>query len=137
MTDDELRQLIQGSMVVAVVGASTDERKPSHQIPKILRERGFTMIPIHPKATEILGQKAYPTLSDVPVAIDIVDVFRPADEAPDIAEQAAAIGARALWLQLGITSPQARAIAEAADLRYVEDRCIGETVNRLDLHAPG
>jgi predicted CoA-binding protein len=93
-------------------------------VPASLKAAGYRVIPVHPSATEILGEKAYRSLLDVPGKVDIVDVFRPADEAPGIAEQAVQIGAGALWLQLGIASQRAREIAEAGGLTYVEDRCI-------------
>lgn len=132
MTDEELIALFDRSTTVAVVGASTDPEKPSHAIPRILLEAGFTMIPVNPSATEILGQQVYASLEDVPVPVDIVDVFRPPAEAPAIAESAVAIGAKTLWLQMGITSERAKEVAEGAGLEYVEDLCIGATIKRLD-----
>lgn len=131
MTDDEIIALLDRSTTVAVVGASENTEKPANAIPRILLEAGFTMIPVNPTATEIHGQKVYASLEDVPVPVDIVDVFRPSDEAPGIAESAAAIGAKTLWLQQGITSEEARRTAEAAGLDYVEDLCIGATIKRL------
>lgn len=131
MTDEEITALFDRSTTVAVVGASENPDKPSHKIPAILLEAGFTMIPVHPTAQEILGQKVYPSLEEVPVHIDIVDVFRPPAEAPGIAESAETVGANTLWLQLGITSEPAKEIAEASGLTYVEDLCIGATVKRL------
>ena len=136
MTDDELRAILDRSTTVAVVGASTDPEKAANRIPAELLEAGFTVIPVHPKADEILGQRAYPTLADVPVAIDIVDVFRPGDEAPGIARQAADVGAKTLWLQLGITSPEAASVAADAGITFVEDTCIGQTVRRLGYRKP-
>ena len=131
MTDEEIIALFDRSTTVAVVGASENPDKPSHRIPAILLEAGFTMIPVNPTAQEILGQKVYASLEDVPVHIDIVDVFRPPAEAPAIAASAETVGADTLWLQLGITSDEAKAIAEASGLTYVEDLCIGATVKRL------
>jgi predicted CoA-binding protein len=90
--------------------------------------------PVHPTAGEILGRTAYPTLAGIPVPVDIVDVFRPAPEASALAEQAAAINAGALWPQLGITSPEARRVADRAGIRYLEDICIGATTRRLGTH---
>ena len=131
VTDEEIIALFDRSTTIAVVGASENPDKPSHKIPAILLEAGFTMIPVHPTAQEILGQKVYPSLEDVPVHIDIVDVFRPPAEAPAIAASAETVGANTLWLQLGITSEPAKEIAEASGLTYVEDLCIGATVKRL------
>ena len=135
MTD--LRAVLEAARTVAVVGASTDESKPSNRIPATLLEAGFDVIPVHPKADEILGREAYPVLADIPVPVDIVDVFRPAEEAPDIARQAVAIGAKVLWLQLGLVSPEARQIALDGGLVYVEDTCIGATTTRLGITKAG
>jgi uncharacterized protein len=134
MDDKELRELLEGVTTIAVVGASTNPEKASNQVPRFLIDAGYTVIPVHPKADEILGQTAYPSLADIPVPVDIVDVFRPAAEAPELARQAAAIGAGTLWLQLGITSPEARQVAEQAGLTYLEDICIGATTRRLGVH---
>lgn len=135
MDDDELAALLTGARTIAVVGASTSPGKPSHRIPALLLEAGYRVIPIHPTAEEVVGQRAYPSLSAAPIAIDIVDVFRPSTEAPGIARQAAEAGARALWLQLGLSSPEAERIAAEAELVYVEDRCIAETVHRLGVRS--
>ena len=134
MTDDELRELLQGVTTIAVVGASTNPAKASNAVPKFLIEAGYTVIPVHPAAEKILGQTAYPTLADIPVPVDIVDAFRPAAEAPGLADQAVAIGAGTLWLQLGITSAEAGRIAEQAGVTYLEDICIGATTRRLGTH---
>jgi predicted CoA-binding protein len=133
MTEDEIRSLLEHAKTVAVVGASTDPEKAAHRVPALLLDAGFTVIPVHPKATEILGQQAYPSLAHVPVPVDIVDVFRPAKEASDIGRQAAEIGAGALWLQLGLSSTKARRIAEQARMAYVEDRCIGATTRQFGI----
>lgn len=131
MDDDGMRALLEDTRTIAVVGVSTDPAKPSHRIPRNLIAMGFQVIPVHPSANEILGQKVYRTLADIPVEIDIVNVFRPPAEAPGIAEQAVEVGATALWLQSGITSEQAKSIATDAGLAYVEGTCIGETSRRL------
>ena len=131
MDDTSLKSLLDSSRTVAIVGLSTDPEKTSSKIAEILIEAGYDVIPVHPKATEILGRTAYATLADIPVPVDIVDVFRPAEEAEGIARQAVDIGAKTLWLQLGISSAQARELAEGAGLQYVEDTCIGATTQRL------
>jgi uncharacterized protein len=115
--------ILRGAKTIAVVGASRDPRKPGGSVPYGLQRRGFRIIPVNPFADELFGERVYRTLADVPEKIDIVDVFRPAADAPDIARQAAAAGARALWLQLDITSEEARSIAGAAGMEYVEDAC--------------
>lgn len=94
-------------------------------MPYGLQRRGFRIIPVNPFADELFGERAYRSLADIPEPVDLVDVFRPATDAPEIARQAAAAGARALWLQLDIRSDEARRIAEAAGIDYVEDACTG------------
>ncbi|MFD2792429.1 CoA-binding protein [Promicromonospora vindobonensis] len=137
MEDTTLKSLLDTARTVAVVGLSTNPEKPSVAVAKVLLDAGYDVIPVHPTATQILGRKAYPTLADIPVPVDIVDVFRPAHEAPGIARQSVDIGASTLWLQLGLTSDEARETAEGEGLRYVEDTCIGETTLRLGNTARG
>jgi predicted CoA-binding protein len=123
--------VLEAATTIAVVGASTTPGKAAYAIPRTLLAAGFRMIPVHLTASEIHGQKAYRTLADVPEPVDLVDLFRPAAEAPGLARQAVEIGAKGLWLQLGIVSAEARRIAEAAGLDYIEDLCIGvEVVQR-------
>jgi uncharacterized protein len=124
------RSVLERYRTVAVVGASTDPEKAAHQIPRLLKEAGFRVIPVNPSADEILGERTYETLADIPEPVEVVDVFRPADEAPAIARQAVEIGAKALWLQLGIRSDEARQIAEDEGLDYVEDHCMGAETRR-------
>lgn len=131
MDDDALMALLESSRTIAVVGLSTDPEKPSRKVAETLVAAGYDVFPVHPSAPEILGRKAYASLSDIPVAVDIVDVFRPAGEAPGLAEQAVSIGAKTLWLQLDIMSEQARATATDAGLQFLENICIGETTVRL------
>jgi uncharacterized protein len=119
-----IRDLLTTAKTIAVVGLSTQPWKAAHSVPAAFQAAGYRVIPVHPTADEILGEKVYRSLTDIPEKIDIVDVFRPAPETPAIAEQAVAVGARALWLQLGIANPAAKEIAEAGGLIYVEDRCI-------------
>jgi predicted CoA-binding protein len=126
-----ITELLTKAQTIAVVGLSTHPWKAAHSVPAAMLAAGYTIVPVHPTAVEILGQRAYRSLLDVPVGVDIVDVFRPADEAPEVAEQAVRIGAGALWLQLGLRSEQARRIAVEAGLGYIEDRCIAvERANR-------
>lgn len=123
--------LLARSKRIAVVGCSATPGKPAHDIPKKVLEGGFDVVPVNPTVTEIFGRPAYRTLAEVPGPIDIVDVFRPAAEAPDIARQAVAAGAKALWLQSGIVSDEARRIAEAAGLDYVEDHCVSVEMRKV------
>lgn len=133
MSDPNLGEILNASTTIAVVGASSNEKKAANRIPRWLLNAGFTIIPVNPKAEEILGQKVYKSLADIPVPVDIVDVFRPSEEAAGVAEQAAAIGAKTLWLQLGITSEEAEVIAEKAGMDFIEDNCLGVTVNELEI----
>jgi predicted CoA-binding protein len=120
---EHAEEVLTAANTIAVVGLSRDPRKAAHAVPASLQAAGFRIIPVHPSATELLGEKVYRTLADIPEPVDLVDVFRPSPEAAAIAEQAVAIGAKALWLQQGIRSARARAIAEEGGLDYVEDRC--------------
>ena len=119
------REILERSHTIAVVGASTDPNKAAHAVPAGLQAAGYRLIPVNPRAEMVLGEKAYGSLSEVTEPVDVVEVFRPAGEAPDIAREAVQIGAKALWLQLGLRSDKAREIAEKAGLDYIEDRCMG------------
>src|SRR5947199_1974924 len=126
-------EILEGAQTIAVVGASRDPSKAGGSVPEGLQRRGFRVIPINPYADTLFGERVYRSILEVPEKIDIVDVFRPAADAPAIARQAAAVGARALWLQLDIRSDEARRIAEAAGLEYVEDECtaVVASLNRI------
>ncbi len=116
-------EILERATTIAVVGASRDPDKAGGSVPAGLQQRGFRVIPINPFADTLFGERVYRSLREVPVKIDLVDVFRPAADAPEIARQAVAVGAKALWLQLDIRSEEARRIAEAAGLDFVEDEC--------------
>jgi predicted CoA-binding protein len=122
---------------ITVVGASNNPDKSAHGVPGVMQAYGWRVIPVNPRGGVILGERAYPTLADVPEQVGFVNVFRPSRQAPDIARQAVAAGAAALWLQLGIASAEARAIAETAGLLYVENRCLAVERARRGLSAPG
>ena len=117
-------EILATSRVIAVVGMSTHPEKDAHAVPLQLIKHGWTVIPVHPWAESIAGQRAYRRLSDVPVAIDLVNVFRPSEQAGAVVADAIAVGARAVWLQQGIVSAEGRAAALAAGIEYVEDQCI-------------
>jgi len=109
---------------LAIVGASRDPQKSAHGVPASLKRAGFKIVPVNPSINGLLfDETAYPSLSSIPFPVDVVVVFRPGQDVPPIATEAVSIGAKALWLQLGITSPEAKAIAEQAGLLYVEDQC--------------
>ena len=124
-TDDAIRQLLTEARTIAVVGASSSPDRPSHGIMRKLLSVGYRVIPVNPRETEVLGQKAYASLADIAEPVDIVDVFRRAEDTPPIAEQAVGIHAKVLWLQSGIVNEEAAATALAGGLTVVMDACIG------------
>ncbi|TKJ30967.1 CoA-binding protein [Blastococcus sp. CCUG 61487] len=121
---DELTGIYRDARMIAVVGASADPAKAAHQIPLYLQQQGYRIRPVNPRGGELFGEPVATTLSEVAGPVDVVDVFRPAAEAAGIARQAVAIGAKVLWLQLGIADDEARRIAEEAGLTVVMDRCM-------------
>ncbi|MGE5926531.1 MAG: CoA-binding protein [Gemmatimonadota bacterium] len=130
-TDEALGELLASARTIAIVGASANPGRPAHGVMKFLLRRGYRVVPVTPAASQVLGEQAYPSLAEIPDAVDIVDVFRRAEAVPAIADEAVAIGARALWLQLGIVSEEAARRAAAAGLTVVMDRCIAETAHAL------
>lgn len=130
-TDTDLRHLLENTRTIAMVGASSNPAKASHEIMKGLLAAGFTVIPVNPSETEVLGQRAYASLDAIPDPVDIVNVFRRPEQTPEIADAAVAMGARTLWLQTGIVSDEAERRASAGGLAVVMDRCIGGTAARL------
>ena len=127
----ELTQLLTEATVIAMVGASSNPDKASHGIMQKLQSVGYRVIPVNPRETEVLGERSYPSLIDVPERIDIVDVFRRAEDTPGIADDAVTIGAKALWLQTGIVNEDTAARAQAGGLTVVMDACIGATHSLL------
>ncbi|WP_300611010.1 CoA-binding protein [Trebonia sp.] len=136
-TDDVVKRILTTYDTITVVGASASPAKAAHRVPALMQRHGWRIIPVNPRGGQILGEQAYRTLAEIPEQVGLVDVFRPAERAPEVARQAVAAGATALWLQLGIASAQAREIAEAAGLAYVENRCLAIELRRLGLDAPG
>lgn len=134
-TDEALRTLLTNATTIAVVGASANPEKPSHGIMQRLLAAGYRVIPVNPKETEVLGEKAYASLADIPVPVDIVDVFRRSEDTPGIADEAVAIKAKALWLQLGITSEDAATRATAGGVTVIMDKCIGVAHRALGIPA--
>ncbi|WOC13898.1 CoA-binding protein [Gordonia sp. MP11Mi] len=123
-TDDVVEQILTTYDTITVVGASANPGKAANQVPAYMQEAGWRIVPVNPGADEIVGERVYRTLAEVPQQVGLVDVFRPSADAAEIARQAVAAHATALWLQLGIVSDEAREIAENAGLLYVEDRCL-------------
>jgi uncharacterized protein len=123
-TDDELRALIEKVHTIAVVGLSPKPHRDSFRVAKYMQDRGFRIIPVNPNAREVLGEKAYTRLTEIPEPIDLVDVFRRPDVVDEVAREAVEIGARAIWLQMGIINEDAARIAGEGGLGVVMDRCL-------------
>ncbi len=121
---EEIKQILEQSTVIAVVGLSDDASKTSHMVSEAMQRKGYRIIPVNPKTTTILGEKAYASLKDIPEPVDIVNVFRRPEHTPPIAREAVEIGAKTLWLQLGILNEEAGAIAAEGGLNVIMDRCI-------------
>jgi predicted CoA-binding protein len=125
VTDEAALRLLKTYRVIAVVGLSANPEKPAHHVPKYLKEHGYTVIPVNPTAKgDILGEKVYPSLRDIPQKVEIVDIFRPAGDVPPIVEDAIAIGAKAVWMQEGIVHNEAARRARAAGLEVVMSKCM-------------
>ncbi len=125
MADDipTLRRILKDCRTIAIVGLSAEWHRPSNFVAKYLQSHGYRIVPVNPRYPEILGEKSYARLEDIPFAVDMVDVFRKPADVPPIARSAAAIGAKCLWQQIGVASAEADAIARAAGLDSVMDRC--------------
>lgn len=121
---EKIKEILSGSNTVAVVGMSDNPERVSYMVSEAMQLKGYTIIPVNPNAETILGQRSYANLNDIPVAVDIVNVFRRSEYTPALAEEAASIGAKTFWLQLGITNEEAAAIASAAGMNVIMDRCI-------------
>ena len=127
----QLRRILKENHTVAIVGLSADWYRPSYFAAKYMQEHGFKIIPVNPKYTEILGEKCYPDLKSIPEKVDMVDVFRKSADCAPIAKEAVAIGAKVLWLQLGVENDEAKAIAETGGLEFVQNRCVKIEFARL------
>ena len=139
LDDAAIRDLLASSRRIAVIGASDDPRRPSHDVFRHLLRSGFDCVPVNPNATAVAGVTAFPTLADAVAAtgpFDIVDVFRRADQCADHAREAVAVGARCLWLQLGIVDWESARIAAAGGLSVVMDRCLSVELRRLGGQPP-
>lgn len=137
-TDDFLREVLMNARTIAVVGASMKSDRAGHTVPKFLQSKGWRVIPVNPGHADgtIWDEACYATLADVPEKIDMVLVFRKAEDTPPIAEEAVAIGAKTLWLQLGIENAETARIAAKSGLKVVMDRCALVDVTRLGLSQP-
>jgi predicted CoA-binding protein len=135
-TDETVERILTTYDTITVVGASEHPAKAAHYVPEHMQRHGWRIVPVNPRGGSVLGETAYRSLADIPEQVGLVNVFRPSEKTPEVARQAVEAGASALWLQLGIASADARAIAEAAGLLYVEDRCLIIEQRRLGLSAP-
>ncbi|MFH1036153.1 MAG: CoA-binding protein [Pseudomonadota bacterium] len=123
-TPELVRRMLENCRTIAVVGLSPNPERDSHRVATYLQRQGFTIIPVNPKEQTILGQTCYPSLAAIGHPVDLVDVFRASEFAPAVAREAADLGAKALWLQEGVISPQAQEIARQAGLDFVQDSCL-------------
>jgi predicted CoA-binding protein len=131
--NEDLRKLLIEAKTIAMVGASSKPDRPSNGIMRRLQAVGYRVIPVNPNETEVLGEKAHPSLESVPEKVDIVDVFRRSEATPPIADSSVRIGARGLWLQQGVYNEEAAMRAKAGGLMVVMDRCIAVALAELQI----
>jgi len=129
--DQMLKDILQSTKTIAVVGLSSNPEKDSYQIASYLKEQGYRIIPVNPTTSEVLGEKAYPDLQSVPEKIDVVQVFRKSEDVPPIVDEAIKVGAKVVWMQEGIVNWEAADKARAAGLQVVMDTCMRVTHRRL------
>ena len=121
---ENIRAILKKYHTVAVVGLSDNPQRASHQVARYLQTQGYRIIPVNPQCQEVLGEKCYPSLKEVPEPVEVVDIFRKGEAIPAIVEEAIAAGAKVIWMQLGLESPEAAARARAAGLQVVMNRCM-------------
>ena len=132
-SDAELRSILGDARTIAVVGLSSRPDRPSYDVARYLQEHGYRIVPVNPNETEVLGERSFPSLADIPpdIEVDVVDVFRRAEDTPPIARAAIERGAKVLWLQDGIVNAEAQRIGEDAGLTVIMGVCIKRTDERL------
>ena len=130
-SDNQVRDLLSRVKTIAVVGLSANPSKASYEVAEYLRKNGYKIIPVNPGVDEVLGERSYPDLKAVPEPVDVVDVFRRSEFVPEIADQAIAIGAKVLWLQLGVINEDAARKAREAGLTVIQDACILQEHRKL------
>jgi predicted CoA-binding protein len=121
---EEIKRILERSNTIAVVGLSDKPERTSYMVSEAMQAKGYRIIPVNPNADSILGEKSYPSLKDIPEQVDLVNVFRRSEHTPEVAEEAAEIGASAIWLQLGVYNEEAAEIAGREGLQVIMDRCI-------------
>jgi predicted CoA-binding protein len=124
ITAAEIAAIIRQYRTIAVVGLSPEPSRPSYQVAQYLQDQGYRIIPVNPKCQEILGQRCYPNLRAIPEPVDLVDIFRQVEAIPGIVDEAIAIAAKVVWMQLGLEHPEAAARARQAGLQVVMNRCL-------------
>jgi len=122
--ESEIAAIFRSYRVVAVVGLSADPGRPSYLVAQYLKNHGYRIVPVNPGCQEILGEKCYPSLRDIPFPVEVVDIFRKVEAIPAIVDEAIAVGAKAVWLQLGLEEPQSAQKARQAGLQVVQNRCM-------------
>ena len=132
----DLKPIYEQAETIAVVGLSPNPGRPSHSIAQYLKDHGYRIIPVNPMTEEVLGQKSYPDLKVVPESIDVVQVFRKPEDVPSIVEDAIAVGAKVIWMQVGIVNEEAAERARSAGLQVVMDRCMRATHRELSAGSP-
>jgi len=120
----EITEILQNYRVVAVVGLSNDPDRPSYRVARYLQEHGYRIVPVNPGCQEILGERCYATLKDIPFPVEVVDIFRKVEAIPEIVDEAIALGAKVVWMQQGLEEPYSACRAQQAGLRVVMDRCM-------------
>lgn len=124
MSDALQERILRNSRTIAIVGLSSNPERSSYGVAAYLQRQGYRIIPVNPNETEVLGEKSYASLEELPEPPDVVDIFRKPEHTPEIVRSAIRAGAKAIWLQLGIANEESRALAEAAGIPYVEDACM-------------
>lgn len=131
MAVTQSRDILRRRPTIAVVGASNDPAKPANSVPAFLQRHGLRIIPVNPTETEVLGERSYPDLASIPEPVDVVDIFRRSEDVPPVVEEAIRIGAKAVWMQLGIVNDEAAQSAREAGLEVVMDRCMRTEVRHM------
>ena len=132
-SDEGIREVLTSTKTIALVGASPNPQRASHAVMHYMMDRGYRVIPVNPNETEILGQKVFASLKDIKEPVDMVDVFRTSDAAGSLCDEAIEIGAKSVWLQLGVINEEGAARAEAAGLKVIMDRCPAIDMPRLGM----
>lgn len=129
--DQVIKELLNASHLIAIVGLSADESKASNTVGRYLQSKGYRIIPVNPGAEEILGEKTYKTLSEIPERVDIVDIFMRSEKVVPVVEEAIRLHPKAIWLQLGITNDEAKGLVERNDIAFFSDKCVKQEHERL------